>query len=99
MKKQYETALINFLQGKSKTIELDKQMFPVLEIFNEPTSKLEGVNIDQVSELLTDRQRQAFTLYYNGKTMKEIAALMDLKSSSVQSHLERARKALKHLIA
>ncbi|MFF5993546.1 sigma-70 region 4 domain-containing protein [Lysinibacillus sp. KU-BSD001] len=97
----FKLALYNFMQTTNKQdfapLELDRTLFPALDILFDVSDSREKVNVNSARSLLTERQLTAFTMYYTGSTYAAIAEKMDISSSSVQSHIHRARKALEHL--
>lgn len=99
--RDFKLALRNFTQSNNKQdfapVELDKSLFPALDILFDQSDNEEKVNTAYAMKLLTERQLTAFTLYYTGSTYAVIAERMGVSSSSVQSHIQRARKALAHL--
>ena len=59
----------------------------------------QGLLLENAFEQLTERYRDALTLYYyNGLSIKEVAALLQLSESATKKLLQRARDSLRIII-
>lgn len=71
-----------------RTVPLDAAPEPAVHPISQPC-------VRRLLERLPDNQRQAITLFYwQDKSVREVAALLDLPEGTVKSLLHRARRAL-----
>jgi len=60
-----------------------------------PAMSLPHLALEQCLAALPDTQREVITLFYlQDRSIKDVAALLDLPENTVKSHLHRARRAL-----
>lgn len=81
-------------------VDIDRNLFPSLEIFdtgntgNTGKTELNTFDFIRLSKLLTEKQREAFVLYYTGHSMAAIAARLGVSKSTIQDRLKFARATL-----
>lgn len=105
MENQLKEAFLNFTGGNLSVlnknngffVEVDRNLFPALEIFdtgNTGKTELNTFDCIRLSKLLTEKQRDAFVLYYTGHSMAAIAARFGVSKSTIQDRLKSARATL-----
>lgn len=83
----------------SRRTLLDMDLFPCMEILPEvELSQAKKIAVMKVLRVLTERQLTCFLLHAaHMRSMQEIANELNLKKTTVQEHIETARKKIKEI--
>lgn len=95
----FKTWLTRILINKCKDFLRVRSRQTLTEIFSEPSYEEKGFHECEWKEVLScldEKYRTILTLYYGqNMSIKEIAALLDLKENTVMTRLARAREKLR----
>lgn len=87
---------INFLRKKSRVLIWSKANSFVVEEKDKHITKIDTINF-LLSKLTPDYRTVLVLFYIEGKTIKEIASILDITESAVKMRIKRAREKLKKI--